>query len=463
LVCISVFLASIFLTSILEACPDLSEDDVPTCNNFDILKGFINESSLLCSTWDEPEIVYTNKRRSKKRLEPQPEHTLKELEIVRLCLAAEQFRTKFPCKHKHNQHPDTAHVMDDQYAAYASVATEPILRGLNINVPWLLHVINFFGWHATGIYELAGPFCDHFATLTPTESPQLWKETLAHADPLKLGRMWKGTYSYLEHEDINSLRTNLPRHSLFEDKNISNNQPIQTMKMWVPGVQPNVPSYSSYLPKFESYLETFTKLRAPQHSNDPAVQTALDETYGYEGIGYDDEEFYATGYITPLPPQFGIPGFQRITMMKYFIDKGTNTVDMHALWAYEGVILPGGQIIVGRWWAPDGASENQQYSGPFMLWCVDESYPPEERNVSLTWTCMILLYFVLSTSLANCTIITQVDWVLLVFCMNWRSLTCQEQNFIDHSGLIPRPPIPSPPPSDTTEEDVMGSPTPLTT
>lgn len=48
------------------------------------------------------------------------------------------------------------------------------------------------------------------------------------------------------------------------------------------------------------------------------------------------------------------------------------------LWAYEGVVLPGGEVVVGRWWHPrevdadadadDGAIE---YSGPFMFWCVD--------------------------------------------------------------------------------------------
>lgn len=64
------------------------------------------------------------------------------------------------------------------------------------------------------------------------------------------------------------------------------------------------------------------------------------------------------------------------------------------LWAYEGVILPGGRVIVGRWWHPesegtnmgcgvalganDGAAPNGRregdrlYSGPFMFWCVDE-------------------------------------------------------------------------------------------
>lgn len=50
-------------------------------------------------------------------------------------------------------------------------------------------------------------------------------------------------------------------------------------------------------------------------------------------------------------------------------------VDGSALWAYEGVVLPGGQVVVGRWWGPRaaGADLNEEsYSGPFMFWCVDE-------------------------------------------------------------------------------------------
>ena len=51
-------------------------------------------------------------------------------------------------------------------------------------------------------------------------------------------------------------------------------------------------------------------------------------------------------------------------------------MDWDALWAYEGVVLPGGKIVVGRWWSPSnnaagGAVDEQQYSGPFVLWCVD--------------------------------------------------------------------------------------------
>lgn len=41
-------------------------------------------------------------------------------------------------------------------------------------------------------------------------------------------------------------------------------------------------------------------------------------------------------------------------MIKYFRDDSNDGgFDANALWAYEGIVLPGGQIILGRWWSPD--------------------------------------------------------------------------------------------------------------
>ena len=60
-----------------------------------------------------------------------------------------------------------------------------------------------------------------------------------------------------------------------------------------------------------------------------------------------------------------------MTMMKYFKDQNDN-IDFDALWAYEGIVLPGDQIIVGRWWSPeDPIRLDKIYSGPFILWNTD--------------------------------------------------------------------------------------------
>lgn len=76
-----------------------------------------------------------------------------------------------------------------------------------------------------------------------------------------------------------------------------------------------------------------------------------------------------------------------MTMMKFFVDQdmmsageGNAKYDMAtalagmdetSLWAYEGVVLPGGEIILGRWWSTHQGTGDEMYSGPFMFWCID--------------------------------------------------------------------------------------------
>lgn len=70
----------------------------------------------------------------------------------------------------------------------------------------------------------------------------------------------------------------------------------------------------------------------------------------FMGTGIDlEDDFNALGWLNALPDQYGIPGWQRITFMKHFAED-LGDVDSDNLWAYEGVVLPGGRIIVGRWW-----------------------------------------------------------------------------------------------------------------
>jgi hypothetical protein len=74
------------------------------------------------------------------------------------------------------------------------------------------------------------------------------------------------------------------------------------------------------------------------------------ESIQFEGDGEDlDDDYKALGWLNPLPPQGGIPGWQRITFMKHFNDDYDDP-DQDNLWAYEGVVLPGGRMILGRWW-----------------------------------------------------------------------------------------------------------------
>lgn len=84
-----------------------------------------------------------------------------------------------------------------------------------------------------------------------------------------------------------------------------------------------------------------------------------------------------------LPPQQGIPGWQRFTMMKYRIDEN-GFFDEEHLWAYEGCVLPGGQMILGRWWCAqaDPADDRYAYSGPFIFWNISDDDANEFDNDS---------------------------------------------------------------------------------
>jgi hypothetical protein len=95
------------------------------------------------------------------------------------------------------------------------------------------------------------------------------------------------------------------------------------------------------------------------------------------------------GRVHAIPPQQGIPGFQRIAFIKFCKEKGTFNADQ--MWEYEGCVLPGNRIIVGRWrhLPNDGfiVEPIEQYSGPFIFWNVDSSVasPPINPEEALTF------------------------------------------------------------------------------
>ena len=168
----------------------------------------------------------------------------------------------------------------------------------------------------------------------------------------------------------------------------------------------------------------------------------------FSGFGTDADRFECNGILHPLPPQNGIPGWHRITMLKYFpsdlvSDAGTpsasspnhpssakgddasndedtkssspassqshssqssasstssisppvnwpspaaftpingnyatqmtpDDVDIdNSCWAYEGVVLPGGKIMLGRWWSPTQDADEFLCMGPFIFWEVE--------------------------------------------------------------------------------------------
>jgi hypothetical protein len=80
------------------------------------------------------------------------------------------------------------------------------------------------------------------------------------------------------------------------------------------------------------------------------------------------------GQLQAMPPQRGIHGFQRIIFMKFdaYELNDVDTYDTNNVWAYEGCVFPGGNLMAGRWWNPRLAwNDINNFSGPFLWWDVD--------------------------------------------------------------------------------------------
>ena len=176
-----------------------------------------------------------------------------------------------------------------------------------------------------------------------------------------------------------------------------------------------------------------------KHSNDPSVSDSSacpgpkpgSHYQQFRGSGRDALDFSCHGIVHPLPPQNDFPGWQRITLMKRSDEistpghkpniPGLDTSAFNVLsdttfpninspnmapaiddeinrecWCYEGVILPGGKIILGRWvslnsfdsevspvnlidyqWSPFQDLEEMYLMGPFIYWEVGTDEEPE--------------------------------------------------------------------------------------
>ena len=175
-----------------------------------------------------------------------------------------------------------------------------------------------------------------------------------------------------------------------------------------------------------------SKPPSPKHRAKSPAKLGKDYVV-FTGAGRDLGPYQCSGVVHNLPPQSGIPGWQRLCMMKYTADpsppssqsssppssspnsspsaysakpssssvsslssitsnghgvlggQGTNPFqwlgdDAHDdpmyvdndCWCYEGIVLPGGKIILGRWWHPLEDNGDLQSVGPFIFWNTEK-------------------------------------------------------------------------------------------
>ncbi|KAF1826213.1 uncharacterized protein K489DRAFT_109686 [Dissoconium aciculare CBS 342.82] len=272
-----------------------------------------------------------------------------------------------------------------QQAAYSGPRQWSIFHGRDghvVDMPWVLHQINFWKYHMIRSEECT--LYPAFKGLDKHDTPQMWNcpispDPIQSSSDMHFGRIWKTCFAFIDQGHLAELRAgpsdDALRQDEFEYESTQDAFPEWELSM-------NQKGNDTWPKEFEDCLHSLTPLkgsprnvtRSQDRSVDnsqtlafPPQRITCRELFGEEEDGDDAEVFHADGYLTALPPQSGIPGFIRVTMMKYKLEAG-GTFREH--WAYEGVMLPGRQMIIGRWWQPF-VPEAAADSGPFIMWCVD--------------------------------------------------------------------------------------------
>lgn len=398
--------------SLTEAEPEVGDDYKISGRNITALEHFVKSTNIM-------DVIFTRAPKSARFGISQPGDEL--IHLVQLVLSALALRI---------EHRTVWSFDVSQRMAYMSMLAEPLFKGpsgTDVNIDWALHVVNFFRYHALRSEEgtLHGPWMDLTEQNDGLGLPQLMKAGLSNLGPASIGQNWKGTYGKLLRPllSFSSLTSTLQpsstaarsgkfvtlpvdkaacsrirtskmarvpsRYDIFYHNSSALNILLiftQRLKLeFPPTAKFNWPQlFEGHLDSVGFHHDRLDRLSGLNLPRVTRAQHSRMQAYGpqtltytksrrFDGIGYDDEDFYGSGWINPLPAQHGIPGFKRMTMMKFFQDEN-GLVDANALWAYEGVVLPGDQIIVGRWWSPEGLdreSRQNVYSGPFILWNVD--------------------------------------------------------------------------------------------
>ncbi|KAJ8109151.1 hypothetical protein OPT61_g7670 [Boeremia exigua] len=345
---------------------EFDEYNRPRCKNQERLLEFVLNSRILLNDRRAPESRTRSEHNGQKEINP--------------VLAA----VKIMCSSLLFEHDDLKHhvfaIEQLQRATYAATNKAPIYEGLKfteVNMEWIMKCLDFFRYHMMNKETMT--LSDAMEDLSALQKPTAWQQSLKNG-AVPLSRHWKGTYSFLDPNEQRKLRA-LPDDDdsdvYFSDKNIDEGK-IQSLELnFVPGRQQKWPKlFESRLNSLREAHEPDSQLKTQGRSR---LKASSDTNLQFTGTGMDlDDDFHAIGWLNALPDQCGIPGWQRITFMKHFAED-LDDVDDDNLWAYEGVVLPGGRIIVGRWWfASETVDFDRDYNGPFILWAAE----PDELDES---------------------------------------------------------------------------------
>ncbi|EFQ85793.1 hypothetical protein PTT_19150 [Pyrenophora teres f. teres 0-1] len=243
------------------------------------------------------------------------------------------------------------------------------------NLQWFLHCMNF--WR----HQMKSPYMDTLygviEALDEENRPSAWREPITQ-DVKPLSKNWRGTFAYLNYQDYHALGGG-DLSGDYDDRGVDSAR-LQALELDF--------AEKSILPsgqkldwpiEFENLVQSIendTRAKRGLRTSGPYEPQKNCNSTHFAGRGEEPEGKYKVlGWLNSLPPQGGIPGWQRFTMMQHTSTNYENFQQDKRLWAYEGVVVPGGRMILGRAWKMDK-------SGPFILWAVDNDVFDEEIDSS---------------------------------------------------------------------------------
>ncbi|PQE20967.1 Myo-inositol transporter 1 protein [Rutstroemia sp. NJR-2017a BBW] len=272
-----------------------------------------------------------------------------------------------------------------QHEVYASPVRQPVFLGRykhDLNVLWCLIVVNFFKFHLKATNG-EGLLSHAFGALSRNHLPRPWIGRLQQ-ETQELERHWKGSLCFLRPGSLASLRmTGRRGHRIYSDEvcgpefqdaififDEAKFGEGQWQAVWEKVLKSN--PFSAEHRHVSGRSTRSRRSREDQGVESPAMK------YFYGSLQSDLLAHFC-GIVHAIPTQHGIPGFQRITMVKYFPDEPAE------MWAYEGCVLPGGSVMVGRWWDATAEATDDVFSGPFIFWNVElsDDETPMDGQVAL--------------------------------------------------------------------------------
>ncbi|EGP92044.1 unnamed protein product [Zymoseptoria tritici ST99CH_1A5] len=250
-----------------------------------------------------------------------------------------------------------------QNIVYSIPESRPIvLGGIDVDLEWVLHQINFWRHHLTS--EAESSLFYEYDELEPHKKPRFWTEQLHAKHKPDIGRLWKGSFANVDCADLPFVRAgrNDGNGSILDGFcNSADDRMIFDLE-----VKLDTHKEADWDGIHEDHLHSFD---FPESQNDTSSGSRSVEVVD-RARGSAAGELVGKGWLHTLPSQEGVPGWQRVTLVQHIKDEFGN-IDHGWICVYEGLVLPGGQIILGRWSVPDDIDKE---SGPFIMWNQDAAW-----------------------------------------------------------------------------------------